>query len=126
MHLWQLQSTSTNVTFTVSRLVNFTPTDPTDPKIPVDSQNWGVMRCDNNDPVNGNTIEMCTNLPATSIPNITGSPAPGTSTTSFSFFIPSFPAVPVGTPQQGQGLVLYIIETQSSPLPLARPQVAVH
>ncbi|HET7208772.1 MAG TPA: hypothetical protein VFI95_19500 [Terriglobales bacterium] len=124
MHLWQLQSTSANVTFTVSRLVNFTPTDPiNNPQAP---PNWGVMLCDANDPTTGNTIEMCTNLPQSSLPIITGSPMSQTPVTSFSFTIPSFPSVPAGTAQQGQGLVLFIVETQPSPLPLARPQIAVH
>jgi hypothetical protein len=59
MYLFQLQSSSTNVSVAIGRLVGFDPTDAT---------SYGVMICDNS---SLNSIEMCTTATATQIPTIT-------------------------------------------------------
>lgn len=112
MFLFQLQSTSANVSVVISRLQGFNGlNDPTA---------FGVMICD---PNQGNTIEMCTNATAAQIPNITATPGK----TGVTFTVPgTFPTYPAGTAQQGQGLTFYVITKQANPLPLALPGIGIH
>ena len=119
LHIFQLKSTSANVTVTLGQLVGFVA-DAT-------FGNYGVMICDNSDSQNGNTLELCTTDPndpnGNNIPNITFSVAKNK--TSVSFVIPNFPSFPAGLDNQGQGLTIYIITRQAHPLPIQLPKVAI-
>jgi hypothetical protein len=77
------------------------------------------MICDSPD----NTIALCTNAPATNIPNITTT----TTNSSVTFTVPgTFPTYPKGTAQQGQGLTFFVIIQQTPPLPLgSQPTVVI-
>ncbi len=115
LHIFQLKSTSANVTVTLGQLVGFV----------ADSNfgNYGVMVCDSS----SNTLELCTTDPndpnENNIPNITFSVAKNK--TSVSFVIPNFPAFPAGEDNQGQGLTIYIIVQQAHALPIQLPKVAI-
>ncbi|MGA9039794.1 MAG: hypothetical protein WB421_04610 [Terriglobales bacterium] len=119
LHIFQLKSTSANVTVTLGQLVGFVA-DTT-------FNNYGVMICDDSDSQTGNTVELCTTDPndpdGNNIPNITFSVAKNK--TSVSFVIPSFPSFPAGLDNQGQGLTIYIITQQTNPLPIQLPKVAI-
>lgn len=106
LYIYQFQSTSTNVTLKFKNLGLFNDSDP--------SLDYGVVLCDG-DP-QGNTLELCTNDP-------TGSNLPAITATqvgahAVNFVVPNFPAFPAGTPQQGQGLTLFILTKQNAPLPV--------
>jgi len=119
LHIFQLKSTSTNVTVTFGQLVGFVA-DAT-------FGNYGVMICDDNDSQNGNTLELCTTDPndpnGNNIPDITFTVAKNK--TSVSFVIPSFPSFPAGLDNQGQGLTIFVITQQPHPLPIQLPKVAI-
>src|SRR5579864_5442543 len=110
MLVYQFQSTATNLTVSFKSLTGFDGTN---------ANNFGVMICDSPN----NTIELCTNAPATSIPNITTT----TTKNSVTFTVPgTFPSYAAGTAQQGQGLTFFIMIQQTPPLPLGmQPTVAI-
>jgi hypothetical protein len=111
MHVFQFQTSATNLSVTIGHLSGFDPTN---------ASNFGVMICDSA----SNTIEMCTNDPTgTHIPtNITAT----TTSISVTFTIPNaFPSYPVGTPQQGRGLTFFVITHQNNPLPISLPFVFI-
>lgn len=116
MYLFQLQSTSANVSVAIGRLVGFNPADST---------TYGEMICDNS---SLNSIEMCTTATQTQIPAITTK----TSKTSVTFTVPgTFPTYPAGTAQQGQGLTFFVIvgndlTHQIPPLPMPLPTIGIH
>lgn len=116
MYLFQLQSTSTDVSVKIGRLVGFDQSDPT---------SYGVMRCDNS---SVNSIEMCTTATVAEIPTITTT----TGNTAVTFTVPgTFPSYPAGTAQQGQGLTFFVIVGNAPlhtipPLPLPLPTIGVH
>src|SRR5207248_298910 len=110
MNLFQLQSTSTDVTVSITNLIGFDPTNAT---------NYGVMICDSST----NTIEMCTKATAAHIPTMTIV----TSKTYVKFTVPNtFPSYPAGTANQGQGLTFYVITQQPTPLPTTLPRIGIH
>jgi hypothetical protein len=119
LHIFQLKSTSANVTVTLGQLVGFVANTT--------FNNYGVMICDNSNSQDGNTLELCTTDPndpnGTNIPNITFSVAKNK--TSASFVIPNFPTFPAGLDNQGQGLTIYLITQQTNPLPIQLPKVAI-
>jgi hypothetical protein len=110
MLVYQLQSSASNLALTLKSLAGFDATN---------ANNFGVMICDSPD----NTIELCTNAPVSSIPNITTT----TTTNSVTFTVPgTFPTYPAGTAQQGQGLTFFVIIQQTPPLPLGmQPTVTI-
>ena len=111
LFIFQFQSTSTDVTITFKQLGGFVPNQS--------PPNYGALVCDNNDPQNGNTLELCTNNPdGSQIPDITfTSVSPHTVT----FQVPNFPNFKAGTTQQGQGLTLFLLAPQTGPLPIHLP-----
>jgi len=110
MLMYQLQSTAANLAVTFKSLAGFDGTN---------ANNFGVMICDSPN----NTIELCTNAPASNIPNITTT----TTKSSVTFTVPgTFPTYPAGTAQQGQGLTFFVIIQQTPPLPLGmQPTVVI-
>ncbi len=111
MFLFQVQSTSANVSVVITRLQGFSGLS--------DATQYGVMICDNS---TQNSIEMCTNATASQIPNITATAGK----TGVTFAVPgTFPTYPAGTAQQGQGLTFFVITKQANPLPLAFPAVGI-
>jgi hypothetical protein len=115
LHIFQLKSTSANVTVTLGQLVGFVA----DATVP----NYGVLTCDSTD----NTLELCmkdanpTN--PTDLPDITFAVAKNK--TSVSYVIPSFPAFPAGTGNQGQGMTIFLLIKQPKSLPIQFPKVAI-
>ncbi len=120
LYLFQFTSASANVKITISQLANYSP-DLTGFK-----NNYGVMLCDNPDPVNGNTTEICTTDP--NDPNLNNIPAMtvtgSTDKTSVTFTVPSFPTYAPGVDNQGQGLTLYVL-TDKKPGPIRLLQVGI-
>jgi hypothetical protein len=110
MLVYQFQSTAANLAVTFKSLAGFDGTN---------ANNFGVMICDSPN----NTIELCTNAPASNIPNITTT----TTKNSVTFTVPgTFPTYPAGTAQQGQGLTFFVIIQQTPPLPLGmQPTVVI-
>jgi hypothetical protein len=112
MLIYQLQSTASNLAVTFKSLAGFDGTN---------ANNFGVMICDSPN----NTIELCTNAPASAIPNITTT----TTKSSVTFTVPgTFPTYSAGTAQQGQGLTFFVIlqATGGPPLPLGmQPTVTI-
>jgi len=114
MFLFQVQSTSSNVSVAIGRLVGFDPTDAT---------SYGVMICDNS---SVNSIEMCTTATKTQIPTIN----PIVSKTAVTFPVPgTFPTYPAGTAQQCRGLTFFVIvgnpAKQIPALPLPAPTFGI-
>jgi hypothetical protein len=115
MFLFQLQSTATNVTINIGKLVGFKAVTGDG------SGTYGVMICDDAE----NQSELCTEDP--NDPNyslISGITFKVTSKSEVTFTIPSFPRFPAGVnPLEGQGLTLFIVTQQSAPLPIAYPSI---
>lgn len=119
LYLFQFTSASTNVKITINQLKNYVPNATTN--------NYGTMLCDNPDPVNGNTTELCTTDP--NDPNLNNIPAMtvagAANKTSVSFTVPNFPTYPAGVDIQGQGLTLYVISNQAPGSPIQLLQVGI-
>lgn len=106
--IFQFQSSSTNVNLKFKGLGNFTASES--------AANYGVLVCDNNDPQNGNTLELCTQDPAgTNLPDITFTVI---ATQAVNFLVPSFPTFNAGTVQQGRGLTLFLLLQQNAAVPI--------
>jgi len=114
LFLFQLRSSSSNVTVTLGNLNGFVP-DP-DPISP----SYGVLLCDSPD----NTLELCTTATQAQLPNITFSSNPAH--TAATFVIPNFPAFPAGKVHQGQGITLFLLTQQAGPNPVYLPTIAIH
>jgi len=116
LFIYQLTSTSTNVHVLIGKLLNFVA----DSSLP----NYGVMVCDNSDPTNGNTLELCTNDPTGShVPDITTTVSSTESLVTFT--VPNFPTFKAGTPQQGKGLTLFVLTQQSNAVPIHYPTILI-
>jgi hypothetical protein len=117
LFIFQLQSTSTNVSVQIGKLLP-------------GFSDAGVMEC-NNDQNDGNTDELCTNdtTPpslANLINEMTATPNTKKSPTSVTFVIPDFPAFPEkGFPEEGQGLTIYVVVQQTQPSPLTYPTIGI-
>ena len=116
--LFQIQTTATSLTVTLSGLVGFTPTiaDP--------GSKYGVAVCDN-DPSNpqaSNTLELCTHVSGTQLSNITATP--NKNNTKITFTVPSIPNFPAGVGNQGQGLTLVVVTQQSASHPISVPKIS--
>jgi hypothetical protein len=114
--LFQLQpSGATSVTFIISNPVGFVA-DAAKP-------NYAVQICDNNDPVNCNTLAVCTTATAGQIPNIafTTNPTSPQATFSISSFS-DFPAVP---DHEGRGLTIFVQTHQSTAIPIGFPTISI-
>jgi FlaG/FlaF family flagellin (archaellin) len=113
IYLFQLQSTSANVTVNIGKLVKGTFT----------GSFFGINICDD-DPESGNNEELCTEDPNQT--GLSGIVVKTISTTSVSFTIQgAFPSFPAGTPEEGQGVTFYIQTHQTSPLPVALPSIGI-
>jgi hypothetical protein len=109
MYLFQVRSRSAQVEVKISGLSGFDAEN---------GSNYGVVVCDD-----ANIMELCTNAPASSVPNF----AAVTTKDSVSFRVPGvFPRYPSGTPQEGEGLTFYVVTNQATPLPIAIPEISVH
>jgi len=120
LYLFQFTSASTNVKITISQLANYSPD--------VAKNNYGVMLCDNPDPVNGNTTEICTTDPNDpSLNNIPAMTVTGAKNkTSVTFTVPNFPTYAAGVDNQGQGLTLYVLTDRPvTPGPIQLLQVGI-
>jgi len=119
LFLFQVQSTSANVSVNIGKLQGFTKVDGDH------VATYGVMICD--DALNN--LQLCTSDPNdpnfAKIANITFK-VNSKNGSSVSFVVPSFPSFPAGsTPEEGQGLTFYIKTTQKNGLPLAYPSVGI-
>jgi hypothetical protein len=118
--LFQVQSTSANVSVNIGKLQGFVKQDGDHA-----SGTYGVMFCDDN-----NDQELCTTDPNdpgfTQISNITFK-VNSKNGSSVSFVIPTFPSFgPGSTPQEGQGLTFYVQTHQNNALPLAYPSIGIN
>lgn len=114
--LFQIQTTATNLTITLSNLVGFTPivADP--------SSSYGIAVCDN-DPNNpSNTLELCTQVSGLDISNINATV--NKANTKVTYTVPSVPAFPPGVGNQGQGLTLVVVTEQGTSHPISVPKIA--
>jgi hypothetical protein len=109
LFIYQIRSTSTNVSILLTGITGFTP-DATSP-------NYGVMTCDSTT----NTLEMCTTATQAQLPAITFST--NASNTQATYFIPSFPNFPVGKNHQGYGITIFILTQQTGPRPVSFPRI---
>jgi hypothetical protein len=120
LFLFQIQSTSTNVSVNIGKLQGFVKVDGDD------VGTYGVMICDDS----LNDKELCTSDPNdpnfTNISGITFT-VNSKNGSSVSFVVPSFHNFPVGsTPEEGQGLTFFIKTHQKTALPLAYPSLGIH
>jgi hypothetical protein len=112
LHVFQLKSTSADVTLVLGQLNGFVA----DATVP----NYGVMVCDSA----SNTLELCINdTNPNDVPDITFSVAKNK--TSVSFVIPNFPVFPAGTGNQGQGMTVFVLVKQPQALPIQFLQVGI-
>jgi hypothetical protein len=111
--LFQLQSSSNNVILNISNLVGFTPTEA----------NYGVTLCDNNDPITGNTLSLCTTATENQLPFMAF--RYNASSHVAHFFIQNFPLFPAGVDQEGHGLTFYLRTQQASPIPVGFPTISI-
>lgn len=111
LFIYQLRSTSTNVSILLSGIMGFTP-DSTSP-------NYGVMLCDSTT----NTLTLCTTATQDQLPNITFSTSANNGTATF--VIPSFPNFKTGPNHEGQGITIFILTQQSGPRPVSIPRIAL-
>jgi hypothetical protein len=115
--LFQIQTTATNLTITLSNLVGFTPNTNT-------PATYGIAVCDN-DPANpdaSNTLQLCTQVAGFDISNINATV--NKANKKITFTVPSVPAFPVGVGYQGQGLTLVVVTEQGTSHPVAVPKIA--
>lgn len=113
--LFQIQSTATNLTVTISNLVGF--------KADTNAPTYGIAVCDNdiNNPEGSNTLQLCTQISGLDISNITATP--NNKGAKIVFGVPSIPAFPPGIGKQGQGLTFVVLETQTGPT-IAVPRIS--
>ena len=113
--LFQIQSTSTNVNINIGKLQGFVKDETT--------KTYGVMICNDS-----NDQELCTTDPNDpNFDNISNITFKVKSKTSVTFTVPSFFNFPAGTtPQEGQGLTLYIKTHQNAALPIAYPSLGIN
>jgi hypothetical protein len=113
--LFQIQTTATSLTATLSNLVGFTA-DATLPS-------YGLAVCDNdpNNPGSSNTLQLCTQVSTLDISAITA--VPNKKGAKVVFTMPAIPAFPAGIGKQGQGLTFVILEHQTGPF-IAVPKIA--
>jgi len=121
LFIFQIQSSSTNVSVNIGKLVGFVKADGDH-----SSGTYGVNICDD-DTINDQ--ELCTEDPNdpnfSKISGITFK-INAKNNSSVSFVVPSFPSFPVGsTPQEGQGLTFYIRTHQSSAFPISYPSLGI-
>lgn len=118
--LFQIQSTSTNVSVNIGKLQGFKKVDGDH------SGTYGVMICDDS----LNDQELCTSDPNDpNFNNISGITftVKSKNNSSVSFGVPSFANFPAGsTPEEGQGLTFYIQTTQNAALPIAYPSLGIN
>jgi hypothetical protein len=115
--LFQIQTTATNLTITLSNLTGFTPiiADP--------ASTYGIAVCDNTaDPDSSNTLQLCTQVAGLDISNISATVNKGK--TKITFTVPSVPDFPAGVGNQGQGLTLVVVTQQTASHPIAVPKIA--
>ena len=115
--LFQITSTSANVNINIGKLQGFVKDDV--------NKTYGVMICD---PDGFNDQELCTTDPNdpnfNNIANITFKVKNKTSVT---FTVPSFFNFPAGTtPEEGQGLTVFIKTHQNTALPIAYPSLGIN
>ncbi len=117
LFLFQIQSTSANVSVNIGKLQGFV-------KVDGDGGSYGVMICDDT----GNTLELCTTDPNDpGYSKISGITFKVTTKQSVSFVVPSFPVFPAGsTPEEGQGLTLFVKTHQNVALPIAYPTLGIN
>jgi hypothetical protein len=112
--LFQVQTTATSLTATLSNLVGFTA----DATLPT----YGLAVCDNDpdSPESSNTLQLCTQVSTLDISGITATP--NKKGAKVVFTMPTIPAFPAGIGKQGQGLTFVIVEQQTGPF-IAVPKI---
>lgn len=122
LYIFQIQSTSTNVSVNIGKLVGFVKSDGDLNH----TGTYGVMICDDS----LNDQELCTEDPNDpNFNNIAGITFTVNSknNSSVSFVVPSFPNFPAGSKpdQEGQGLTFYIKTHQANASPINYPSLGI-
>jgi hypothetical protein len=123
MYVFQLQSTATNVTINIGKLQKGT-FKAVDQDGPIGTYGFVVCNDDPDNPEDGNSAELCTEDPNDpGYNNFSGITFAVKGKTGVQFTIPSFPSFPPGNSAEGQGLTIYIVTTQSAPIPIIYPSI---
>jgi hypothetical protein len=123
MYVFQLQSTASNVTINIGKLQKGT-FSVVDEDGPMGTYGFVVCNDDPQDPPDGNSAELCTEDPNDpGYNNFSGITFAVKGKTGVQFTIPSFPSFPPGNSAEGQGLTIYIVTTQSAPIPIIYPSI---
>lgn len=120
LFLFQFQSTSANVSVNIGQLQKGIFTEVGGDG----TATYGVMICDDTN----NTQELCTEDPnGPGYADLSGITFTLKGKTAVQFSIgPTFPAFAAGIdPAEGQGLTLFIVTQQSTPLPISFPSVGI-
>lgn len=113
--LFQIQTTATSLTVTLSNLVGFDSTVPA---------TYGIAICDN-DPTNpdaSNTQQLCSQAQGVDLSAISANV--NNKRTKIILTVPSIPVFPAGVGKQGQGLTFVVVEQQTPGQPIAVPKIA--
>jgi hypothetical protein len=114
--LYQIQSTATNLTVTLTNLVGF-------PDATGDTAAYGIAGCDNDpdNPEASNTQQLCTQVGTQDISGITS--VVNKKNAKITFTVPSIPTFAAGVGKQGQGLTFVVVEQQTAGQPIAVPKI---
>jgi hypothetical protein len=114
--LFQIQTTATSLTVTLSDLVGF--------MVSTSPATYGIAVCDNdpNNPQASNTQQLCsqaTGVDLSAISTNVNKKGPKITVT-----VPSIPVFPAGVGKQGQGLTFVVVEQQTGGQPIAVPKIS--
>lgn len=118
--LFQIQTSATSLTVTLSNIVGFTPVieDP--------ASSYGVAICDN-DPSNpraSNTLQLCSHVSTLDLSSITATV--NKENNRIKFVVPRLPTFLPGVGNQGQGLTLVVVTSQPGVHAISVPRITVN
>ena len=118
--LFQIQTSATSLTITLSNIVGFTPVieDP--------ASSYGVAICDNdpNNPQASNTLQLCSHVSTSDLSNITATV--NKKNNRIKFVVPSMPTFGPGAGNQGQGLTLVVVTSQPGVHAISVPRITIN
>lgn len=118
--LFQIQTSATSLTVTLSNIVGFTPVidDP--------ASSYGVAICDNDpkNPQTSNTLQLCSHVSTLDLSSI--SATVNKENTRIKFVVPSMPTFAPGVGYQGQGLTLVVVTNQPGVHAISVPRITIN
>jgi hypothetical protein len=117
--LFQIQTTATSVTVTLSNIVGFTPV------VQGTDSSYGIAICDNdpNNPQASNTLQLCSHVAQTDLSNVTATV--NKKNNRVTIFVPSMPTFDPGVGNQGQGLTVVVVTSQPGVHAISIPRINV-